>query len=373
MNGGQRYRTICRGEEWQRGRFWRTECAGDALVLSPESVWGAACLGPIDGAENGFAWDRVKLSAQLPRDSGVRVYARASDDRNWAELDENWSKGTLGNPRAPLGSDGAPPLEALFGEAMAGSDVLLRVAGRYLWLAVELTSGGAVGPRIDSVSIRFSGDHLTDYLPSIYREQDFTYRFLSIFNSLYQDMEQEIDGLSGRLDVQSAEGELLAFLGRCVCLDEGMPPELMREMIPRAMDFYEAMYTRSGIQRSAWLLSGRKPELIEYFEVDPNNPACRNPGLYRRLYGENPYCFFLLLPYDTFATQSDMERFLSRMRDRIPAETSLELILLKPCVQLDWHTYLGLNSRIGSFIPAVIDETQTIHYDTTIGGTEHER
>ena len=186
-------------------------------------------------------------------------------------------------------------------------------------------------------------------------------------------MEHKIDGLPGRLDVNRADTEMLSFLARCVCLDEGTPQELLREMIPRAMDFYESMYTPEGIRRSAWLLSGRRPELIEYFDVDPGLPDCRNPVLYRRLYGENPYRFFLLFPYDTFASQRDMERFLSRMRDRIPAWADLELILLKPCVQLDWHTYLGLNSRIGSFIPAAIDETQTIHYDTTIGGTDHER
>ncbi|MBQ9348605.1 MAG: hypothetical protein IJT94_14930 [Oscillibacter sp.] len=373
MSAAQEYRTICRAEEWQRGRFWRTECEEDALVLSPGSIWGAACLGPIDGTEKGFAWNRVKLAAQLPRDAGVRVYARASDDRNWSELDENWSEGTLGNPRAPLDTDGVPPLEALFGEAVAGTDVLLRVTGQYLWLAVELASGGETGPRIDAVSIRFSGDHLIDYLPSIYQEQDFTYRWLSIYNSLFQDLEQEIDSLPGRLDVDSADAELLSFLGRCVCLDEGMPQGLLREMIPHALEFYESMYTAEGIRRSAWLLSGQRPELIEYFDVDPNLPSCQNPALYRRLYGENPYRFFLLFPYDTFSSQRDMERFLSRMRDRIPAETDLELILLKPCVQLDWHTYLGLNSRIGSFVPAAIDETQTIHYDTTIGGTDHER
>jgi len=60
------------------------------------------------------------------------------------------------------------------------------------------------------------------------------------------------------------------------------------------------------------------------------------------------------------------------MRELIPAETTLELVLLKPCVQLDWHTYLGINSQIGSYVQAAIDEKMTIHYNTTIGGADHE-
>ena len=68
-----------------------------------------------------------------------------------------------------------------------------------------------------------------------------------------------------------------------------------------------------------------------------------------------------------------MERFLEKMRELIPAETELELVLLKPSIQLDWHTYLGINSRIGSYVPAAIGDSVTIHYDTTIGGADHER
>ena len=150
-------------------------------------------------------------------------------------------------------------------------------------------------------------------------------------------------------------------------------PEALREMIPRALDFFETMYTAEGVRRTAWLLSGRKPEIIEYFRVDPNDPSCRNPALYRRLYGENPYRFFLLFPYDTFSTQRDMERFLDAMKELIPAGTELELVLLKPSVQLDWYTYLGINTSIGNYAPAELNENMAIHFNTTIGGEDHER
>ena len=91
------------------------------------------------------------------------------------------------------------------------------------------------------------------------------------------------------------------------------------------------MYTVEGVRRTAWRLTGRKPWIIEHFAVDPNSPACRNPALYRRLYGEDPYRFFLLLPQGTFEKQQDMEHFLERMSQLLPAETEMELVLLKPC------------------------------------------
>ena len=94
--------------------------------------------------------------------------------------------------------------------------------------------------------------------------------------------------------------------------------------------------------------------------------------LYRRLYGEDPYRFFVLLPEDTFAGQREREQFQRDMEEVIPAGMTMQMIQLKPCVQLDWHTYLGINARIGGYVPAVIDEQATIHYDTTIGGANHE-
>lgn len=362
MSATQEYLTLCREEQWRQGLLWQTECAGDSIRLAPDAFWGAACLSPVDSGENGFQWSRVKLTADLPRDAGIRIYARASDDARWPE----WA--------VPEHAENGRWLADMFGASVSSeTDAWLAVSGRYLWLAVELTAGGAEGPRLDAVSLRMSGDHMVDYLPSIYRGQDFTYRYLSIFNSMFQDMERSIDELSRQLDVSGANEEMLDFLARWLCVRPDGNLETLREQLPDALRNGETMYTVEGIRRSAKLLCGREPYVIEHFTVDSNSPDCRNPALYRRLYGEDPYRFFLLFPQDTFASQSAMEYFLDWMQDLIPAETELELVLLKPCVQLDWHTYLGINSQIGSYIPAAINENVTIHYDMTIGGTDHEQ
>jgi len=347
MSATQEYWNLCCEEQWRRGRFFRTRCQGDAICLEPGEHLGRYELFPVDSGESGFAWSRLKMEAYLPRDSAVRVYALAGD---------------------------CPEREADFGPPRGtGTDCYLGVAGRYLWLALELTGAGGESPLIRRIAIRMSGDHMVDYLPAIYQEQDFTYRFLSIFNSMFQDMEDVIDCLPRLLDLDSAPPDMLALLARWLCVDPwDIQEEGLRERLRHILEEYETMYTVEGVRASARRLTGREARIIEHFSVDPNAPDCRNPELYRRLYGEDPYRFFLLLEEDTFEDRDSMERFLDRMEDRIPAGTELELVLLKNRVQLDWHTYLGINSRVGGYIPAVIDERVTIHYDTTIGGAEHE-
>ena len=213
---------------------------------------------------------------------------------------------------------------------------------------------------------------MIDYLPAIYQSQDFTRRFLSIFDSLYADMERAIDDLPGRVDYEYVQGDMLRYLASWMCVDWEDDPDLLRARIRSALADHESLYTVEGVRRSVRRLTGREPILIEHFQVSPNRPECRDPEVYRRLYGEDPYSFFVLLPEDAFANQRERKEFQRQMEEVIPAGMTMRMIQLKQCVQLDWHTYLGINSTVGGYVPAAINEQVTIHYDTTIGGERNE-
>ena len=359
---------FCCAEQWMGGWFYQVEPWGDGLRLDPgRASTGLYCLAAVDSGETGFSWGRAAVEAHLPADTALRVYARAADTRRWQEWDD------LDEGIRSLEGDPAPVLAEIFGKPVSQSGAcLLSCTGRYLWIMLELTATGVQAPVVRALRLWMGGDHMTDYLPAIYRGEDFTYRFLSIFDSMYADMDRAIDALSGQADYRHAEGDLLRYLASWVCVERGENEEELRERISTALPDYEELYTVEGVRRSVRRLTGREPILIEPFQVSPNRPDCRDPVFYRRLYGEDPYRFFVLLPEDTFSGQKEREQFQRDMEGVIPAGMTMQMIQLKPCVQLDWHTYLGINARIGGYVPAVIDEQATIHYDTTIGGANHE-
>ena len=359
---------FCCAEQWLGGCFHQIEPWGDGLRLDAARFSaGLYCTAAVDSGENGFSWERVVVEADLPPDTALRVYAYASDARqwgDWADLDQGLRS---------LEGDPTSALRAVFGPPVAQQgDCLLRKTGRYLWLMLELAATGTQSPVIRALRLQMRGDHMVDYLPAIYQGEDFTRRFLSVFNSMYADMERAIDALPGQMDYEHTGGDMLRTLASWVCVDQGGSDERLRERIRTALSDYEDRYTVEGVRRSVRRLTGREPILIEHFQVSPNRPDCRNPELYRRLYGEDPYRFFVLLPEDTFSSQREREQFQQDMEEVIPAGMSMQMIQIKPCVQLDWHTYLGINSRVGGYVPAAIDEQVTIHYDTTIGGANHE-
>lgn len=368
MNPVPRQLVLCCREQWMGGLFHHIRPWGDGLGLdASRHAAGLYCLPAVDSGENGFDWGRVVIDAELPPDTALRVYARASDHRGWG----GWTD--LDEGIRALEGDPGPALRDIFGPPAAESgDLILRASGRYLWLMVELAAAGKGSPVIRSIRIRMGGDHMTDYLPAIYQEDDFTRRFLSIFDSMLLDLEDQIADLPRRMDYENTDPETLAYLASWVCVEEGGSPQALRERIAGALADYEGRYTVEGVSRSVRRLTGREPMIVEHFTVSPNRPDCRNPELYRRLYGENPHRFFVLLEEGAFSSRQELERFQRKMDALIPAGVSMELVLLKQCVQLDWHTYLGVNSRVGGYQPAALDERTTIHYDTTIGGVHHE-
>lgn len=358
---------ICCREEWMLGRFDGISLCGDVLRLEPGGNGiGRYVLPAVDSGENGFRWGRVVLDALLPRDTALKVYAYASDERFWGVWDD------LDQGLKTWEGDWPALIGELFGPPAGDSpDFYVKGAGRYLWLLFELVSTGAETPEIRSVSINMFGDHMVDYLPAIYQGDDFTHRFLSVFDSVLMDMEKSIEQLPQRMDLDNTDAEMLEYLASWVCVDGG-DPDTIKSRVATALSDYETLYTTEGIRRSIRRLTGRDARIIEHFDVSPNRPDCCDPALYRRLYGDDPYRFFVLMDEDAFADRQEMERFLRRMEKLIPAGTELELVLLKAGVQLGGHTYLGLNSKVGGYVPAAINQNISIQYDTMIGGTNHE-
>jgi phage tail-like protein len=315
----------------------------------------------MDSGETGYHWGRLSLGCHLPPDTLIRTYAYAADTKLCGHGPD------LGRYLEGLGPAAAAAAGELFTPAGSSEDFYLDRTGRYLWLFFELISSGEA-PAMYSLGLHMGGDHMADYLPAVYRSSDFTKRFVSLFDSFFMDLEREIERLPARFDYESAEENLLRDLAEWVCVEHaGLAPPEIRARIRTALEDYEDLYTLRGVKRSVARLTGREPFIIENADVDPNSPDCPDSALYRKLYGENPFKFVILLGEDCFQGHGEVEAFLKKMRGLIPANTEFELVTLKYCTQLDWHTYLGVNSVVGSYVAAVIDENAAIHYDTTIG------
>lgn len=132
----------------------------------------------------------------------------------------------------------------------------------YLWVAAQFSGDGSASPVLTQVRVQFDRDSYLNYLPAIYRNQaacgDFLLRFLSLFESMYQDVEGEIRGLPALFDAKATPAEFLAWLADWLGLelDESWSERKQRKILSEIFRLYALRGTAAGLRRSLKLFAG---------------------------------------------------------------------------------------------------------------------
>jgi phage tail-like protein len=107
---------------------------------------------------------------------------------------------------------------------------------------------------------------LLDFLPSVYRDDPAMGRFLLIFESILNPVENTVDNLALYFDPLMTPEQMLPWLASWVdlVLDPGWPLERRRVLIKRAAELYRWRGTRRGLSDYLELYTGTRPEIFEY-------------------------------------------------------------------------------------------------------------
>ncbi len=109
------------------------------------------------------------------------------------------------------------------------------------------------------------------YLPAIYSEQDeLMARFLMLFESFWNPIEQQIDLIPNYFDPHTAPTELLPWLATWVdlSLNDQWPEDKRRHLIRQAVSLYRKRGTKYGLREYLEIYTGRAPEIVELRGVD---------------------------------------------------------------------------------------------------------
>lgn len=140
-------------------------------------------------------------------------------------------------------------------EAHDPADTLFEDAsGRYLHVEVRFVGSRTSSPRLNSLTAYCPRKSYIRYLPEIYREQarssPFLSQFLSIFESVFVDLERTLDGHTKYLDPETIPADYLSWLNGWLALELGetWPESARRELLDRAPELYKRRGTRGGIE-----------------------------------------------------------------------------------------------------------------------------
>jgi phage tail-like protein len=211
------------------------EAAG--AYLASGVLWSDA----IQGGASPVAWGRLRASVVKAPGSHIEFYYAVSNDPAPPPVD----------PAAddPFGDACWRALPQDVEDFLLGDD-----KGVYLFVGARLSGDRGATLRLKQLRADFDTESYVSYLPAIYREPagraDFLKRLVSLFQGLFEDIEDEAEALERYFDTSAAPAEGLAWLATwlAVELSEGEPEARVRESIARAFRRYQWRGTIEGLR-----------------------------------------------------------------------------------------------------------------------------
>lgn len=334
------------------------------LYLNEEPV-RRLYLKAIDSAKEGSQWGRFSFNAELTESMALYVYVAAVDINTIYDKEGTYKIDDI------IGSDEVPDTEKKELLRQMGSqrfvgktDILLYgLEGRYLFLLIEVVGEGTGSLSRLRVDVR--GDNFMDTLPEVYRERDgFLHRYLSVFSSLYNDMEDNIDHLPDLLDPDTASVDVLLEFGRWMGIDLSgnfLSEDAIRQLVRESYRLNRMKGTRACLQRIFEIVLGEKVVILE------QNTIRAFPGATEmdpRLKDSGIYDVSVLIKKPL--SDTDRHQLLHLVRQFVPLRTKLHLIQLKNSGVLDADTYLDMNAVLTEDVLGVFDDNMVMDDDVIL-------
>ncbi len=327
------------------------------LTFDPEEMFHAIFLKGIDSTIKGAEWGRLSFKAAGSDEAALTVYILSTDYREdlseAAGMDiDKYLCGEEANAREKtefLKRMGAVRINGC-------SDCLLYdVSGQYIFIAIEVSGEGSLD--ISDIVLDSKGDNFMDTYPEVYRERNsFFHRYLSIFSSIYNDFQRDIDSLSDVLDLDKCNKEQLIIYGGWMGMDLSggfLMEDVLRQLVKEAYNLNRMKGTRKAVERILEIILKEKPVIIEHNLV---RSAIREEEI------ELPENFKTRGIYDVtilvkrHITEEIRHQVLYILNQYMPLRTRISLAQLDERPVVDSNSYLDINTRLPGESKAVLDK-----------------
>jgi phage tail-like protein len=410
-------------------QIWSIPTAGSYVcrgILTTEAL---------DSGIEDCPWDRVTLLGAIPDCSNVTVeYFTSNDPKMGLVSNPNdgppytfvgdqesgiRSQGSGVGCQAPGARSGAAEPWPLTPDACPMTCLVQAQPGQYLRLRITFTSGGTTTPTLSAVKVFFPRQSYLQYLPAVYQEDPdsraFLDRFLSIFQSAFDEFDMTIDTLWRLFNPDSVPPQFLDWLAAWIQLplDPTWPLAKKRAMLKKAARDYRRRGTLGGLLQAIKDYSGVSDGLaiIEHFRLRqclrhwPILPTAGPVGggarlwsrqFYERLqvgtfsqvgafaltdrpepaaeaadWGANEFSvFFPADPYDPEATTAKVAAAVEREK---PAHTSANVVPVLPRFRVGVQATLGVDTRVGGYTHLVLGNLSRLNYDAILACSPPQR
>lgn len=326
----------------------------------------------LDSGTEGTVWHRMTGKFRKESPAAIRMSFYTSDEIVFANGEKtidlrDWMK----SEQLSVAEKKERLKPFLRKETAFGTDVLLHsMEGRYLWFLLEIYPQTQEAVELGEFLISFPAQSWTRYLPEVYQREmgnnSFLDRYLSIFQSLYDDVGNKIREIPMYLDPQTAPEESLEWLSEWLDIEDPYMwnEKQLRFLLEHAMEFQKARGTKKGIELFVELYTGQKPFVVEWQDWVAYRDTLVYGKLLEDLYEDNPGSFMVLVQESCIPDYRDHQTLLRILEQIKPVQMEVNLIVLKPYIFADGYSYLGVNSVLGQYEEAVLGGNSRLAFAT---------
>ena len=322
----------------------------------------------LDSGTFNFAWHRLILEAEVPATTALEVEsftaARMIEPERLVTLPEQaWSR------RIIIAPEDDPEL------------LLQSPPGRYLWLRLRLIGDGTATPRIGAATVLGPRESALSLLPPVFHEdavsRDFLDRYLSYFDTVFDEVERGIEDFGARLDPDAVPtGPFLSWLAGWfdIRFFAEWPEATRRAFLRNAMTLHRQRGTVAGLSLAIRLHAGLEPPLpviLEDFRLR-DYAGRRDDGGSGLIDGAPRLAGFPLIPPESgtahrftlvmpaaSAPDAAARAALVRLVDLFrPAHTAWRLFVVAPGVRIACQSTIGVDTLLGGYPSAPLGDMQ---------------
>lgn len=363
-----------RKSDWFDGSITKNlEFKDESLVLNNKNGENGIYISKaFDSMQDETVWHRMRLNISAPSSAIYRLKIYASDTpeisialpgkSGLSRVDINEY---INDPNIDINRklDVFDDIGATYHEN--STDILMyELKGRYLWFCMEFINYEENQLRINSIKIELPQVTFMDYLPEYYRKNSernsFLERFIGIFQSIYVDLEDEIDYTPTRFDVDLTNKDFLSWICEWLSVKDAAiwGEKRLRKLVKEAIKIYKMKGTKRAIAKIVQEYVGIEPIIVEQFDIKNNMYYDIQKDIVENLFGDNGYIFTVMIPEAYVKDNESYVELLRVINGVKPVDSICNLVVLSDQIYLGHHCYMGINSFITRNEELVLDKTQ---------------
>lgn len=356
--GPLKYFVFNKQRDYRSGFFEHTRTTEDGIELNSEhrerhGIFFSRILDSGNGANH---WHRAVIESEDYGDDSICFYFYCSDSDHVTADGAVWKWTELIQSRKFTAEQKHEIMQPYLAHRIFNpKDVLLyRAGGRYLWIEIHLFRQAEFTPKIRRMKIYSEAKSFLRYLPEIYQKEessDFLRRYLSLFEAVYEDLDQKIRSAARQLDPASADADFLQWMAGWVGITHShlWSEEKLRLLLQGIVKKNLIRGTREYMEYVIRVFTGETPWIVEYSEIERYRGNRKVYDIMKKYYSHGPYEVNILVREEAVPTLREQKALKNLLEDIRPAQIEVHLIILRPYIYLDQNVYVGINSSLGTY------------------------